>query len=238
MSNLDIWEKVEKVDQSATRPFQRGGFTGTAISPSWMAKMATEMFGPCGIGWGYEVIDEKYVETLPVMKDGVVIGREMTHVIRVRLWYLQGSQKGMVEHYGQTAMVGMKSGIYFSDEDAPKKSLTDAIGKCLSMLGFGAEIYSGLNDSKYSEGGLVSAPTSKESGNEKAGFSSGLAGMGGSDKNLKCSLEASKKRLAECNSEKIATARVMASQMFEGKDLDDFLKAISLREAELALTAT
>ena len=40
--------------------------------------------------------------------------------------------------------------LNFHDEEAPKKSITDAMTKCLSLLGFAAEIHLGLyDDNKY-----------------------------------------------------------------------------------------
>ena len=45
--------------------------------------------------------------------------------------------QGEVTHFGQTTFVGANKHGLFTDEEAPKKSLTDATNKALSMLGFG-----------------------------------------------------------------------------------------------------
>lgn len=56
--NLALWEEVEKTDPKFTKEYTGpGGFTGTAVNAQYLAKRATEKFGPCGTGWGYDVIE-------------------------------------------------------------------------------------------------------------------------------------------------------------------------------------
>src|SRR4051812_37565854 len=51
--NLRIWDALAKTDPKHTKPFSRaGGFRGTAVKPIWITKRLTELFGPCGVGWG------------------------------------------------------------------------------------------------------------------------------------------------------------------------------------------
>lgn len=141
--NLDLWSSVSTTDAKYTKGFTRGGgFKGTATNPTWLARQATKTFGPCGIGWGLRVIDERYVDGA----DGDVV-----HVVRVCLWYKWEGETGEIEQYGQTQMVGTrKGGQRYTDEEAPKKSITDAMSKCLSLLGFSADIHLGMwDDSKY-----------------------------------------------------------------------------------------
>lgn len=151
--NLALWDRVAVTDPEFTKSFHGSdGFNGTAVSPIYNVKKATEAFGPIGIGWGYDIVDERFVEGVPLGfdSDGNSWGNVIIHVIRLRLWYLQGEKKGHVEHFGQTTFVGKGAHGLFTDEDAPKKSLTDALGKCLSMLGFSADVYLGhYDDSKY-----------------------------------------------------------------------------------------
>jgi hypothetical protein len=62
-------------------------------------------------------------------------------------------KRGQVEQMGQTRSSYVTSaGKFIVDEDAPKKSVTDGMVKCLSMLGFAGDIFSGRwDDSKYVE---------------------------------------------------------------------------------------
>lgn len=50
---LTIWNQVEKTDPNRTAPIPNTNFT--SIAPVYMIKRATEVFGPVGIGWGYQL---------------------------------------------------------------------------------------------------------------------------------------------------------------------------------------
>jgi hypothetical protein len=150
--NLKLWQSVEKTDPKYTKAFNRaGGFSGTAINATYLIRKATEQWGPIGGAWGATVEDEKYVPGA----DGTII-----HVIRIKFWHPDGA----FNSYGQTTFVGKNKNGAFTDEEAPKKSLTDAITKALAMLGFSADVFLGLyddnkyvNDRKAEFGALVSA---------------------------------------------------------------------------------
>ena len=60
---LTLWEQVSTPKHEYTKSFTRGGgFKGTSISVTAMAMMATEVFGPNGIGWGVVIENEQYVD--------------------------------------------------------------------------------------------------------------------------------------------------------------------------------
>lgn len=149
--NLALWESVQATDPDYTKSFSRsGGFRGTAINHTYQSKRATQAFGPKGLGWGSRILDERYAEGAPILHKDNVIGREVIHVLRIELWYVREGQRGSIEAFGQTQFVGSnKHGVY-TDEEAPKKSLTDAESKGLAALGFSADVHLGLfDDSKY-----------------------------------------------------------------------------------------
>lgn len=151
MNNTALWQAVEKTDPAFTKQFSRGGgFKGTATNATYLARKATEQFGPCGLGWGMSVIDEQIIDGAPFLVEGVVVGHEKIHKVRAKLWYVQDGKRGEVEQFGQTQIVGKNKNGYYTDEEAPKKSLTDCMSKCLSLLGFSADIHLGLyDDNKY-----------------------------------------------------------------------------------------
>ena len=62
-------------------------------------------------------------------------------------------KRGELEQLGQTrAAYTTAKAKFLVDEDAPKKSVTDALVKCASYLGFAGDIFSGRwDDSKYVE---------------------------------------------------------------------------------------
>ena len=148
MSNLEIWDKVKSPNPKYTKGFSRGGgFRGTATNTQYQILAATELFGPNGIGWGYEITDEKYVNGAPLADNA----NEIIHVVRGRVWYMHEGQKYFTsEQYGQTQFVGKNKNGMFTDEEAPKKSISDMLSKCLALLGFSADIFLGLyDDNKY-----------------------------------------------------------------------------------------
>lgn len=142
MENLEIWDKVRTPNPKYTKEFNRGGgFKGTATNTQYIIRRATELWGPNGIGWGLEITHESYV-------DGHWIddrNREIIHIIRGRVWYMvDGVRYHTAEQFGQTTFVGKNKNGAFTDEEAPKKSVTDMMLKCLSLLGFSADIFLGL----------------------------------------------------------------------------------------------
>lgn len=151
MDNMSVWAKVEKTDPKYTKQFSRGGgFKGTATNATYLARKATEMFGPCGIGWGINVLNEEVFTGAPHVIEGQVVAHDMIHKVHARLWYVLDGKRGEVEQFGQTQIVGRNKNGFYTDEEAPKKSLTDAMSKCLSLLGFSADIHLGMyDDNKY-----------------------------------------------------------------------------------------
>jgi hypothetical protein len=153
---LGVWLQVQETNPEETKSFTKGGFQGTAVSPTYQAMRATQIFGPYGLGWGAELISENYVEGAPLGfdKDGRMLGREIIHKVYVELWYIYGGKRGSIKQFGATTFVTRDSfGIISSDEDHAKKSITDATSKCLSLLGFSADVYMGkFDDVKYVAG--------------------------------------------------------------------------------------
>lgn len=152
-ANTRIWDQVDVTDPSATKNFTgMGGFKGTAIKPTYLMHKATEVFGPCGEGWGWVVLEERFDEGGPLQAptkewpDAPRINAKL-HTLKIELWYLgKDGQKCTIQHYGHTPFVYFQQGKVMTDWEAAKKSLTDAIGKCLQPLGFAADIHMGLFD--------------------------------------------------------------------------------------------
>ena len=146
--NTELWEKVQSTDPKYTKNYKKaGGFSGTAVSPMYLVKKATEQFGPLGTGWGYEVMDERFDRGGPISdREGNYLCDSQVHTIRLRLWYMQDGARRELDHYGHTPYVYVNSYGVQTDMEAAKKSLTDALKKCLSMLGFGADIHMGMFD--------------------------------------------------------------------------------------------
>lgn len=155
-TNLVLWAAVESTDEKYAKSFNRSGFKGTAINPTWIMKRLTEQFGPVGLGWRFVLEHEEYVQG-HTMDNG---DRCIVHVVRGHLEYKPIYGHGGVEHaadwigtgpqFGQTTFVGSNKNGPFTDEEAPKKSITDCLSKCAVQLGVSADIHLGLwDDNKY-----------------------------------------------------------------------------------------
>ena len=141
MDNMKLWQSVCVTDPRAVKPITGKQYKGNSPKPYWVIQRATEVFGPCGLGWGVQIISERFER----------FGDEALHIAHVKVWYLQDGVRGEIEQMGQTrAAYTSAAGKHIVDEDAPKKSATDGMVKCLSMLGFAGDIFSGQwDDSKY-----------------------------------------------------------------------------------------
>ena len=63
MDNLKIYNIVREVPPEAKKNIAGGRLKGmTDINPMWRIKKLTEVFGVCGIGWKYEIVD-RWIET-------------------------------------------------------------------------------------------------------------------------------------------------------------------------------
>lgn len=144
--NLALWRSVEKTPLEHTKPITGKSYSGNSPKPHYLIHRATETFGPCGLGWGFTV--EERIEDGAWLAEGFY---EKLHIAKVRVWFKWNGERGEVEHIGGTVFSGRrKNGQAFSDEDAPKKSVTDALVKALSMIGFAGDIFMGrYDDSKY-----------------------------------------------------------------------------------------
>jgi hypothetical protein len=148
--NMQIWARVEKTDTRFTKKAKVNGQDITSLSGTAMVMKATELFGPVGIGWGWKIIEERFDEGHEIyIGEGdkrSCIGREIGHTLKIALWFTQDGQRGEIEQYGCTRYQYKTSYGMTTDGEAPKKSLTDAIKKALSMLGFSADVFLGLFD--------------------------------------------------------------------------------------------
>ena len=140
MENLGIYNATRKVPDIACKQFDNGSFKGTDINPMWRIKTLTEQFGPCGIGWYYEVLSERseqYGETVMAIVD-------LNLYIKVN-----GEWSKPIYGTGGNALVKVtKAGARPSDEGY-KMALTDALSVACKALGIGADVYFEKDKTKY-----------------------------------------------------------------------------------------
>ncbi len=142
--NMKIWDLVFKTDPSAVKPITGKSYKGSSPKPYWLIEQATRVFGAAGQGWGHDIINHGFQQC---SQDDVL------HWAIVEFWYMQDGKRCSVQHMGGTkAMYKTNAGKFVVDEDAPKKSVTDALVKAMSSVGFAGDIFSGRwDDSKYQQ---------------------------------------------------------------------------------------
>ena len=153
--NMLIYEQSRAVPNEAKKQFNNGKFSGTDISPMWRIKKLTELFGPCGVGWYYDVLSERSEQhhdtTMAIVDLNLYIKTDGE-------W-----SKPIFGTGGNTLVKTTRSGITVSDEGY-KMALTDALSVACKALGIGADVYWDRDKTKYTQG---SADTAQDVGEAK-----------------------------------------------------------------------
>lgn len=146
MENLKIYEQVRSVPTEAKKNIGGGRLKGmTDINPMWRIKKLTEVFGVCGIGWKYEIVN-KWVETA-MAKDEITANVEIKLYIRDE----DGEWSDPIPGIGGSMLVASEqNGLYVNDE-CYKMALTDAISVACKALGMGADVYWEKDTTKYND---------------------------------------------------------------------------------------
>ena len=147
-NNLRFYSQGCEVPADALKPIRAGRLKGMSdVNPMWRMKRMTEIFGPVGFGWKYEIV-KQWTETY---------GNEVKCFCVVNLFVRDPETKEWREPIpgsGGSAIVSMESkGAYVNDEGY-KMALTDALSIAMKPLGIGGNIWygpkaSGHNESKY-----------------------------------------------------------------------------------------
>lgn len=147
MDKLSWWEALATPDDGALKKIQAGRLKGKSdINPQWRYLAMTRLFGPCGVGWKFEIV-RQWTEP---GADGEVLAFVNVNVY-VRTHYEGAWSDPIPGTGGNTLVVKERSGMHNNDE-AFKMATTDALGTAMKMLGVAAEVYMGGFDSKYDRG--------------------------------------------------------------------------------------
>lgn len=65
--NTELWKNVFKTDERFTTAFSVNG-GGTSINGTYMTMIATREFGPKGIGWGVDILEERFDNGAPITR--------------------------------------------------------------------------------------------------------------------------------------------------------------------------
>ena len=162
MNNLRFFEKMGKVPKEFLSKIPKGPMAGkSSIDSQWRLKKMTEVFGPCGSGWKYEIV-RVWTEPGP--------GETVACFCQINLYWRedpQGPWSDPIPGIGGNQLIQKFSrGLNLNDEGY-KMALTDALSVAGKALGVASLIYEGAFDGdKY----LVDTPATipKENKEDKA----------------------------------------------------------------------
>jgi len=139
VNNMELFENFRSVPDWAKKPISGGRMNGkTDISPMWRIQVLTEVFGPCGYGWRYEIVSQRLEPA----------GKEIKAFVDINLFVKWGETwSEAIPGIGGNTFMDAKG--YVSDE-CYKMALTDAISVAAKALGVGADVYMGSDTTKYS----------------------------------------------------------------------------------------
>lgn len=145
MDNMKLYNKARSVPAEAKKAITAGRLKGmTDVNPMYRIKRLTEMFGPCGIGWWYEITDKQIIYD--------ELSNQKAAFVDILLYFVD-PETGAISHgipgTGGAAFVAQeRNGAYLSDE-CFKMALTDALSVACKALGIAADVYWDKDRTKY-----------------------------------------------------------------------------------------
>lgn len=142
MSNLELWNSVEKTDPSLTKTAKVNNQQRKSLGAQQKKKFITEKFGVYGTGWGVVVGSEKFERihyensTCLLQYQGVAF--YILDGVRGEFPIAASMKESYVTQGGK--------GYLKIDDEAVKKVRTDALTKGFTDLGFNSDIYLGKHD--------------------------------------------------------------------------------------------
>jgi len=142
---MKYYNALRQPPPEALKQIQGGRISGkTDVNPQWRYRAVTEQFGPCGVGWKYN-IEKLWLEPAD--------GGQVCAFSLVNVWVkIDGEWSEPIPGIGGSMLTEQeKAGLHVSDE-CFKMATTDALSVALKMLGVAADIYAGAWDgSKYKD---------------------------------------------------------------------------------------
>lgn len=148
IDNLSYYNEWKSPPLNVLKSFNNGTYSGTDIKPQWRVKVLTEAFGPCGLGWYFEVIN-KWLEEY---------GTEVKVFVEINLFIKDPKTNEWSKPIfgtGGNFIVNYKGRV--SDEGY-KMATTDAISYACQQLGIAGDIYMGYEKTKYIDSGADTEP--------------------------------------------------------------------------------
>lgn len=139
MDNMEIYNDLRSVPESAKKNFSNGRFSGTDINPMWRIKKLTERFGACGIGWYVEVVKREMLEGTAQPN-----GQKPLYTFVALNLYIKVGASWSKPIYGEGG-----NSVTQNKDEAYKMAYTDALSNASKMLGLGADVWYEKDTTKY-----------------------------------------------------------------------------------------
>lgn len=145
-TNKEFWDKLKRPPKEALRQIAGGRLKGKSdINPQWRYEIMTEIFGVCGVGWKFEIVETWTEKDVPEL--------QVVQMAKVLLYVLIDSGwSDPIPGIGGSMLVAAESNGLYTNDEALKMAVTDALGTAMKMLGVAADVYKGLWDGvKYND---------------------------------------------------------------------------------------
>ena len=148
-NNMEIYEYAKSGPDYAKKPISGGRLNGkTDIRPQWRTQVLTELFGPCGYGWKYEIVSQR-------LEHGE--GKEVKAFVDINLYVKWGEEwSAAIPGIGGNSYIDNKG---YTNDECFKMALTDALSVACKQLGIGADVYMGAERTKYSSDPVDDGPS-------------------------------------------------------------------------------
>ena len=154
MDNMKLWNAVCRPPATALKTIAGGRLKGmTDVNPQFRYEAMTEQFGPCGVGWKYEIAN--------VWSQSASEGQEFAFA-KVKLYFKQeGEWSDPIPGIGGSLLIGKESTGLHANDEAYKMAVTDALSVAMKMLGVAADVYAGKWDGAKYKTEAAPAPVTK-----------------------------------------------------------------------------
>ncbi len=142
---MEIWNKLRKPPPDALKTIKAGRLKGKSdINPQWRYEAMTDAFGMCGEGWKFEIKESWIDEGSHDQK---------VQNVKILLYVKTNDAWGEpIPGIGGSMLIAKESAGLYTNDEALKMAVTDALGTAMKMLGVAADIYRGAWDgNKFNE---------------------------------------------------------------------------------------
>jgi hypothetical protein len=168
LTGLDLLEAFKRLDDclppGAYKEITggKGGKMGlTDINPGYLPPLLLELFGPCGYGWGYNLLSMQ-TTAATVKRNSGYEEEEYTAICQIEAWYRFTMEDGTtIKSDGIPARGGS---VNTQTEWAEKGAITYALGTAWFLAGYQVAVYKGERSHKDFAGGKRTAQSSATTG--------------------------------------------------------------------------